>query len=35
MLLSNKIAGFFDCQYLWKETIKVIVFSTEVATKEG
>ena len=26
VLLSNQIAGFFDHQYLWKETINALDF---------
>ena len=29
MFLSNQIAGFFDHQYLWKESINILEFLHE------
>ena len=34
MFLSNKIAGFFDHQYLWKETIIVLDFLRRISYRE-
>ena len=36
LTLSNKMAGFFDHQYIWKEAINVLpIFFIVIATKEG
>ena len=34
MLLFNKIIGFFNYQYLWKETTDVLDFAIGIETKE-